>query len=54
MALCWRGRSSNESYEGSDALELKKGKYVPVCFISDRKGGPPHVAKGMISEATVE
>jgi len=35
-------------------LELKKGKYVLVCFISDRKGGPPHVAKGMISEATVE
>lgn len=35
-------------------LDLKKGKYVLVCFISDRAGGPPHVAKGMISEATVE
>jgi len=35
-------------------LDLKKGKNVLVCFISDRKGGPPHVAKGMISEANVE
>ena len=44
--------------EGGDKqvapLELKAGKYALVCFISDRKGGPPHVAKGMISEATVE
>lgn len=36
------------------SLELKKGKYALVCFIPDRKGGPPHVAKGMISEAVVE
>jgi len=35
------------------SLELKGGKYALVCFVSDRKGGPPHVAKGMISEATV-
>jgi hypothetical protein len=35
-------------------LDLKKGKYVFVCFIPDRQGGPPHVAKGMISEATVD
>ena len=35
-------------------LELKSGKYALLCFISDRAGGPPHVAKGMISEATVE
>lgn len=35
-------------------LTLKtKGKYALLCFIPDRKGGPPHVAKGMISEATV-
>ncbi len=34
-------------------LELKKGDYVMVCFIQDRKGGPPHVAKGMVSQATV-
>ncbi len=35
-------------------LNLKKGKYALVCFIPDRQGGPPHVAKGMVSEATVE
>ncbi len=34
-------------------LDLKRGKYALVCFVSDRKGGPPHVAKGMIAEATV-
>lgn len=36
------------------SLELKPGKYALVCFISDRKGGPPHVAKGMITEASIE
>lgn len=35
-------------------LELKKGRYVLVCFISDRKGGPPHAEKGMISAAEVK
>lgn len=25
------------------------GDYVFVCFITDRKGGPPHLAKGMIT-----
>lgn len=35
-------------------LELKKGRYAFVCFISDRQGGPPHVAKGMVSEIEVE
>ena len=35
-------------------LNLKKGKYVLACFIPDRQGGPPHVAKGMVSEAVVE
>jgi hypothetical protein len=35
-------------------LELDKpGKYALLCFVSDRKGGPPHVAQGMIAEATV-
>lgn len=34
-------------------LDLKSGKYALVCFIQDRKGGPPHVAKGVISELTV-
>ncbi len=36
-------------------LDLKKpGKYVMVCFIQDRKGGPPHVAKGMVEEFEVQ
>jgi len=34
-------------------LKLDRGRYALVCFVSDRKGGPPHVAKGMIAEATV-
>jgi hypothetical protein len=34
-------------------LELKKGRYALVCFISDRAGGPPHVAKGMVSATEV-
>jgi hypothetical protein len=35
-------------------LELRKGRYAFVCFVPDRKGGPPHVEKGMISEGVVE
>ena len=31
----------------------KKGTYALLCFVPDRRGGPPHVAKGMVSEATV-
>ena len=35
-------------------LDLKKpGKYALLCFIQDRAGGPPHVAKGMLAETTV-
>lgn len=34
-------------------LELEKGKNVLLCFISDRAGGPPHVAKGMITEVDI-
>jgi plastocyanin len=35
-------------------LDLDKpGKYALLCFVSDRKGGPPHVAQGMIAELTV-
>jgi hypothetical protein len=36
------------------SLELRKGPYVLVCFIPDRKGGPPHAFKGMVTEAVVE
>lgn len=35
-------------------LNLTSGTYAFVCFISDRAGGPPHVAKGMINEVVVE
>jgi plastocyanin len=35
-------------------LEFQKGKYALVCFISNRKGGPPHVAMGMIEELDVK
>lgn len=31
----------------------KPGTYALLCFVSDRKGGPPHVAQGMIAETTV-
>jgi hypothetical protein len=34
-------------------LDLRPGNYALLCFISDREGGPEHVAKGMITEATV-
>lgn len=44
--------------EGGDTqvvpLALDSGEYALVCFISDREGGPPHVAKGMIATAQVE
>ncbi len=36
------------------SLDLKAGKYAVVCFISDRAGGEPHAAKGMLKELTVE
>jgi len=31
----------------------KPGKYALLCFIQDRAGGPPHVAKGMVAEVDV-
>jgi plastocyanin len=34
-------------------FNLKSGKYAFVCFLPDRAGGPPHVAKGMITEVDV-
>jgi hypothetical protein len=35
-------------------LELQPGRYAFFCFISDKQGGPPHVAQGMVSEVTVD
>lgn len=44
--------------EGGDSqiteLNLTSGKYAFICFLSDRAGGPPHVALGMIDEVVVE
>ncbi len=34
-------------------LRLKPGKYALLCFVSDRKGGPAHVVKGMVDQLTV-
>jgi hypothetical protein len=34
-------------------LDLEPGRYALLCFASDRAGGPPHVAKGMLNEVTV-
>lgn len=35
-------------------LELtRSGKFAFVCFVPDRKGGPPHAFKGMVSEGIV-
>ena len=39
---------------GTTELDLKSGQvYAFVCFISDRAGGPPHVAKGMVKLTTI-
>ena len=35
-------------------LDLKPGRYVMLCFISDRQGGPPHALKGMVDEVEVD
>jgi hypothetical protein len=35
-------------------LEFKKGKYALLCFITNRDGGPPHVAMGMVNELDVK
>ena len=44
--------------EGGDKqaieLELERGKYALLCFVPDREGGQPHVAKGMVSEIEVK
>lgn len=35
-------------------LDLDAGRYAVVCFLPDRAGGKPHVAKGMIDEVAVK
>jgi len=34
-------------------LDLKPGRYVLFCFITDRQGGKPHALKGMVDEVEV-
>lgn len=49
---------STAAVEGGESqlvtLDLKPGRYVLLCFISDRQGGPPHAFKGMVEEVEVE
>ncbi|HWO16790.1 MAG TPA: hypothetical protein VNM89_08790 [Solirubrobacterales bacterium] len=56
--LSERGTQSTAVVEGSESqlvtLDLKPGRYVFYCFISDRQGGPPHALKGMVDEFAVE
>jgi hypothetical protein len=33
--------------------EAESGTYALMCFVPDRKGGPPHAFKGMVSEARI-
>ena len=35
------------------SFDLKPGRWVFLCFVADRGGGPPHVQKGMVSEIEV-
>ena len=35
-------------------LTLEPGRYALVCFLTNRAGGPPHAALGMVSELTIE
>ena len=43
--------------KGKQQVDLhftRKGKFALLCFVPDRKGGPPHAAKGMVSIAEVK
>ena len=53
------GEQTTAVLEGGDSqlvtFDLKPGKYVLLCFISDRQGGPPHsIGNGMIGEVDVK
>lgn len=52
------GFQSTAVLEGGEGqlvtLDLKPGRYVLFCFITDRQGGPPHALKGMVDEVEVE
>jgi hypothetical protein len=53
-----KGFLSTAVLEGGEGqlvtLDLKPGRYVLFCFISDRQGGPPHALKGMVDEVEVK
>lgn len=53
-----KGTVSTAVLEGGEAqlvtLDLEPGRYALYCFITDRKGGPPHVFKGMVDEVEVK
>jgi phage tail sheath gpL-like len=53
-----KGTLSTAVLEGGEAqlveMDLEPGRYALYCFITDRKGGPPHVFKGMVDEVEVE
>jgi hypothetical protein len=56
--LVQKGSQDTAVVEGGESqlvtLNLKPGKYVLYCFISDRQGGPPHALKGMVDEVEVK
>ena len=53
-----KGTVSTAVLEGGEGqlvtLDLEPGRYALYCFITDRKGGPPHVFKGMVDEVEVK
>jgi plastocyanin len=54
-----KGSDSTAAIEGGDSQNVtltleQPGEYVLYCFVSDRQGGPPHVAKGMLEKVQVE
>jgi hypothetical protein len=53
-----RGSQATAVIDAGDSqtvtLNLKPGRYILYCFISDRQGGEPHVFKGMVDEVEVE
>ena len=34
-------------------VNLEKGSYVVLCFLTDKAGGRPHFTKGMIQELNI-
>jgi hypothetical protein len=53
-----KGFLSTAVLEGGEdqlvTLDLKPGRYVLFCFVTDRQGGPPHAIKGMVDEVEVK